>query len=343
MRKDTNIPLDKKIMIVAPAFLEWDLGTYLRKLCREKHLTCETFAYQQCKSVADAGEFLLDAARASRPDIILGLKLDKIRSSVIRKLKREGLFCALWYVDCVSDSIPNWIKPLLQEVDLFFTTAKGMVPLYQRATDVPVYWLYEGAYLPAFPLPAADFRPKELYRSEVAFVGSIYYRGSDGKFALTRQSFLKKIAARFDLKIWGPQGYRAAHKTWGGNYPAIEWPAFNEELVHVCRGADIVVGINTMNSVERYFSNRTYITLAAGGFHLTRYVPGLETMFENRKHLVWFHSDEECLGLIDYYLKRPDLRGKIAREGQRWTRRRYSMKRQLNKMLQIIGSHYAQT
>ena len=56
--------------------------------------------------------------------------------------------------------------------------------------------------------------------------------------------------------------------------------------------------VSTRASVERYFSNRTFLTLAAGGFHLTHYVPGLETMFENHRHLVWYRSDEECLELI---------------------------------------------
>jgi spore maturation protein CgeB len=100
------------------------------------------------------------------------------------------------------------------------------------------------------------------------------------------------------------------------------------------------LGTNTTNSVERYFSNRTFITLASGGFHLTHYVPGLETMFENRKHLVWYNTEEECFLLIDYYLRRPALRRKIAREGRDWVRRRYGMRRQVSRMLRLIETHY---
>jgi spore maturation protein CgeB len=64
-------------------------------------------------------------------------------------------------------------------------------------------------------------------------------------------------------------------------------------------------------------------------------------MFRNREHLVWYHSDEECLQLIDYYLERPLLRKRIAACGQRWVRRRYSMKRQVNRILRIIDEQHA--
>jgi spore maturation protein CgeB len=332
---------NKKILIVAPAFLEWDLGSYLRSILQEKKFNCDTFGYQQFTTRREAGWHLLSKVKHYKPDIILGLKLDQIEAHLVKELKKEGVFTALWYVDCISDEVPDWITPLFKEVDVFFTTAKGMVPKYKDIGDTPAYWLYEGAHLPVFPLlPRDRYKPQKLYRSEVAFVGSIYYWDGNGNICLRREDFLKKIN-KDRLKVWGPQGVRRAKEIWGKDYPAIEWPAYNEELVKVCRGADVVVGINTTNSVELYFSNRTFITLAAGGFHITEYVPGLETMFKNHGHLVWFHSDEECLDLIGYYLKRPRQRKKIAREGQRWVRKKYSMRRQVNKLLAIIAKHYA--
>src|SRR5262249_30519406 len=93
-------------------------------------------------------------------------------------------------------------------------------------------------------------------------------------------------------------------------------------------------------SVALYFSNRTFLTLACGGFHLTHYVPELERMFTNRRHLVWFHSDDECLDLIRYYLARPRARRAIARAGQRWTRRRYGMRRSWRRILAALAATY---
>jgi hypothetical protein len=330
----------KKILIAAPLFLEWDLGSYIRSILTSKGIEVEAFAYQPFDSDTEAERELLKKARESRPDIVLGLKLDRIGARVLKSIRKMGIYTALWYVDCVDGEVPDWIKPLHREADIFFTTAGGMLGKYRQVSDTPSYWLYEGAYLDAFPLSAAVGEPKRIYRSEVAFVGSIYYYDDRGEVVTKRERFLKRVSERFGLKIWGPQGVRNARERWGAGYPAVEWPAYNAELVRVCRGADIVLGTNTTNSVECYFSNRTFITLASGGFHLTHYVPGLETMFKNGKHLVWYNSEEECFRLIDYYLKRPALRRKIALEGREWARRRYGMRRQVRRMLRLIETHH---
>ena len=118
----------------------------------------------------------------------------------------------------------------------------------------------------------------------------------------------------------------------------MRWPAYNAELVNVCQASAIVLGINTVNTVELYFSNRTFLTLASGGFHLTHYVPALETMFENHRHLVWFQSDDECLELTAFYLKRPAARRRIAEAGRRHVRQRYGMHRQFTTMLRLVDA-----
>src|SRR3989304_5676482 len=252
-----NTLQNKKILIVAPRFLEWDLGGYIKSILFEKNLDCGTFAHQPVKTDIDAGRHLIKIAKQYKPDIILGLKLDKIKASVIKELKKECISCVLWYMDCVSGEVPDWIKPLFKEVDVFFSTAKGMLPEYKSIADTPAYWVYEGAHLPMFSLLPKNYYLQKIYRSEVAFVGSLYYWDDDRNISLRREDFLKKIHKKYQLNIWGPQGVRDAKERWGRNYQNIEWPAFNEELVKVCRGAKIILGINTVNSVELYFSNRT--------------------------------------------------------------------------------------
>lgn len=64
-----------------------------------------------------------------------------------------------------------------------------------------------------------------------------------------------------------------------------------------------------------YTSNRLYNILASGGFCLTLWFPGIEDIFENHKHLVWFRSYEEAVGLAKHYLARPEKRSKIRQAG----------------------------
>jgi spore maturation protein CgeB len=98
-----------------------------------------------------------------------------------------------------------------------------------------------------------------------------------------------------------------------------------------------MLGIDITDEVELYFSNRTWITLGCGGFLLTRYVPGLERIFVNRKHLVWYRSIEECLRLISEYLKKDEERKKISEEGYRFVHENHTYDHVAKRILEAIG------
>jgi len=230
--------------------------------------------------------------------------------------------------------VPKWIVPLLAHVDAFFTTAEGMVDAYQALCPAPVRWLCEGVHLPAFPSVETI---AARYRSDVAFLGNVFQPPvADETLALRRLRLLSRIGERFDLRVWGPQSPDFDRHGDPLPFRTVRWPAYNAECVKVCRASGVVLGINTVDDVRLYFSNRTFHTLASGGFHLTGYVPGLETMFDNGRHLVWFRSDDECLDLIGHYLDRPDERARIAAEGQRHVRERYSLAGQVRTLLAYL-------
>jgi hypothetical protein len=337
----------KRVLIVAPTFEDWDLGAYVTKILERKSAGVQQFAYypvtDKVTTRATLQKRLLETCKRERPHLLLGLKMDMIDAQTLRKIRKMGIIVALWYVDCFSRSIPGWLAALVQQCDIFFSTAQGLISQCRQLGATPAYWVMEGAYLPAFPKHEISEGERRLFGSQVAFVGSIYHRGANRDDFRVRESLLRKIGDKYDLKIWGIQRYPGAHARLGRKYKVIEWPAYNRDWVKVCRSADIMLGINLINSVEVYFSNRTFLTLAGGGFHLTHYVPGLETMFENHRHLVWFHSEGECLELVEYYLQRPQLRESIAREGQEWTRNRYSMTKQVGQILKHIQRHYGKS
>lgn len=332
--------MKRRFLIAAPTFNEWELGSYLAAMLRDDGYPFDVLSYWTYPSKRAASEALIEAVDRFSPDVVLALRLTKILPEAIRELRARGVRTFFWYVDCDDPEPPAWIRPLVREVDAFAVTARGMLPKYQALGGAPVHWLVEGVYLPAHPRrKPGSIRVPSLYQSDIAFVGNLYYPSRDKDLAIERQLLLKKIQSRHSLIVWGPQGDPLARQKWGANYPVIEWPAYHEELVKICNGAKIVLGVNRINTVDRYFSNRTFLTLASGGFHLTRYVPGLEEMFTNHKHLVWFRTHEECLELIAHYLPKTAARRKIARAGQDWTRARYGMKRQYRRLLEIVKEH----
>ncbi len=66
---------------------------------------------------------------------------------------------------------------------------------------------------------------------------------------------------------------------------------------------------------EGYTSNRMYNILSSEGFCLVSWFPGLEDLFENHKHLVWFATYGEAVEMAKFYLHRPKERDKIRRAG----------------------------
>lgn len=301
-------------------------------------MACRRFAYRDFASRAEANWALRAVVERDPPAVLLGLKLGAIEPATLAAIRAGGVFTALWYVDCFDGEIPDQIARLVPAVDVCLTTAGGMVPRYQALAPTPVHWVMEGAHLPAFApvdVPAAQ---RGVYASELAFVGNLLHPPvPDEGLAGRRFRLLARVAERFDLKIWGPQGDPRTRDLWGDRCPLIPWPAYHDELVKICATAGIVLGINTINTVPGYFSNRSFITLAAGGFHLTHYVPGLESFFENHRHLVWFTSDDECLELAAHYLARPEERAAIAAAGRALVHARYGMDRQVERILELIA------
>lgn len=188
-----------------------------------------------------------------------------------------------WYFD--------WIKgwstrerdylPRLREFDLIFSTDGFDNDIYN---GLPRYWLPHACdprvYKPSEPQNGAD----------CLFCGHVY--------TPYRKRLLKGLRETFNFawvggneECWGPQYSRAVNS------------------------AKIVVGDNCRNDIAGYWSDRTYLTLACGGFYLSPNVPGLERYFEDGKHLVMYRDEKDLHDKIRYFLANPIEREQIARQG----------------------------
>jgi spore maturation protein CgeB len=95
----------------------------------------------------------------------------------------------------------------------------------------------------------------------------------------------------------------------------IRAPIDNRGYARICATSRIVLGVNEINDDTFYFSNRTFLTLACGAFHLTHYVPRLEQVFKDGEHLVWYRDEDEALDKIAHWLRRDADRARIAAGG----------------------------
>ena len=102
-----------------------------------------------------------------------------------------------------------------------------------------------------------------------------------------------------------------------------------------------MLGLNQVNEDPLYFSNRTFLTLGCRGFHVTHYIPGLETVFENGEHLVWYSDTDECLDKIAKYLEAADERERIAEAGHQRVFGEHQYFHRVGRILEILATQTA--
>ena len=260
--------------------------------------------------------------KEKRPDVFLLMKGDGIFPETLEEIKKI-CHVSFRYMD---SPIKGWIVRLARASDSFFITVGGLLEKYKRLGVKNVFHLWEGCD-PEVHKYTPTNSPE--YQCDVAFVG-VNKAG--------RENLLKKVMKTgFNLKVWG--------RDWPKDFPVQKEWVEPEEFAKVCSSAKIVLGLNDNNTIPDYFSDRTFLTLACRGFHITSYTPRLERWFTNKKHLVWYHTKKrypwsnryaECINLIRYYLDKPKERGKIARTGQEWVYSHYTWRHSMEKMIKIL-------
>jgi hypothetical protein len=238
-------------------------------------------------------------------DISLGL-LERIRGRMP---------VAMYFDDCMRGSRRSFDTIVAQgrKADIMYLTNRGEVAEY-RKHGVNASFITGGCDPLAHRMVE---KPQPHFQSEVAFIGK--------PNTPERIECMQALAQRFDLKLWG-SGWEQHGLTSAGR------DVYAAEYRQICAGAKIMLGWNIDPTVELYFSNRTWYTLGCGGFLLTAYSPGIETLFQRGRHLDWFESMDECYDKIKYYLQHESERQKIARAGYQLAHENYSY----DKMVEII-------
>lgn len=109
---------------------------------------------------------------------------------------------------------------------------------------------------------------------------------------------------------------------------------FTKDQKYIYRKTPISLAVSPQYG--HYTSNRLYNILSSSGFCLTLWFPGIENLFVNKKHLVWFKDTKEMTKLIDYYLKNPKERSRIAEYGNKLYLARHTGEHRISKMIELL-------
>lgn len=258
---------------------------------------------------------------ALKPDLILIFTRD-IELPMLREL--AGRYRTAQFYDDCNIPLRDEVVEYGQAVGHFFITARGQVADYQARGVHPVSYVTGGCdEKDHFRVPAdPDFA------SEVAFIGTPGPHGSKGQH--DRVALMTKLRERFDLKIygrgWERYGFEVARES-----------VFPPQYRAICNSAKVMIGLDSQDDVDLYFSNRTWITMGCGGLLATRYIPKLEEILQDGQHLRWWRDPDHCCEVVAETLALSDEeQEKIRIAGYDYAHKEYSYTRMVERMLAAI-------
>lgn len=254
---------------------------------------------------------LHDMLKSWKPDFSLaeGVSISTVARKLFPLLRSYSLPFIYWAIDDPPDW-KNMSRPLGRAAKLVLTPARECLPLYQRE-KVPALYFHFAAN-PAFHRPV---EPSPAFACDLLLIANYYSTYPQRKIGL-KTILTPLLSAPYHLKVFGNEHWL----TNSDNYvlPRHIYQGYlpYEQLPCAYSSAKIVLGLHSVIHSPSMMSMRTFEALGCGAFFLTHWSVALENLFQNHVHLVWSRHPDETLELTRFYLKREDLRQKIARQGQ---------------------------
>jgi spore maturation protein CgeB len=283
------------------------------------------------KGRPDARAEILALVRDFRPDIAVHTK-DELPAADFEML-RQNVKVIQWYPDPV---IPGWLTDYVRACDIFFTMSEGLVNDF-RKLNAQSYWLSQAFEPSAFTVGTISDEDRREFSADLTFVGNL---GSKPQYAV-RRTFLERVLKEgMALKWWGPRipwklsnlalQYGRVGRAYGGRF------VWGEEHAKIARLSKIYLGFDSQPHIRKSMSERMYIAVGCGAFYLCRHVPGIEEVLLPDREIVTFHTGDEMIDKIRFYLSRDDLRKRIAEAGRTRVLKDHTYETRIRQMCGLI-------
>jgi len=236
-----------------------------------------------------------------KPDVFFLWKHEFITPKTLERIKQVSpkTKILMWYGDLRGNQVVPLIQARVPFLDglLITNNATDQIRMYQNAGIPFVHTFYH------------SFSTDEFQLWDRQITHDVFFGGSNfgvTKFPLSRlrRQLITKINNNFNLVVHGG----------GWKFPTQKW-ILRQQYAKELRKAHINIGINHYQ-VTRYYNRRLFECVGSGRLHITHYIPGMERHFTHRKHLLWFHTPEQALKQIRYYLNNAEEREAIAKQGR---------------------------
>ena len=104
----------------------------------------------------------------------------------------------------------------------------------------------------------------------------------------------------------------------------------------MCSSSAITLGINPARAAGgvSYTSDRTWMVMLAGGFHLAERTPGVAAMLRDGEHCAFYDDVQSCIESCATYLSSSARREEIRENGERFVRAHHTYDQRVSNILE---------
>lgn len=265
------------------------------------------------------------------------LKLDVKHLAPHGSIREFGNFDYSWWVDWGEDGLPweEWEIPKncgktiyvgsdthlgkeyrfnkAEKFDYVFFNQMDAVEEYNKTHKNKAIWLPHAADPQAYP------KIEIIKKYDVCFVGHVQNTVNHNGF--TRTDALDRLFKEF------PNFY------YGSRHPGFPDKNLFEDAAKKFSLSRVVFNISIKDDINM----RVFEALSTGSFLLTNWIPTLEYLFDDGKHLITYDTLDEMVELVHYYLEHEEEREKIAQAGYEQLINNHTYKHRVEKILSVIG------
>lgn len=199
-------------------------------------------------------------------------------------------------------------------VDAALVNQTGNIPKFENIWKIKCYhWPYACFYQKQIADPVSKFK------HDLVFTGK---HGGGGVHA-DRTKFINDLQKIMKVKI----------------YPDTEYPDTKLLTADISASAKAVLGVCVMNqNIYLYTDVRPVQFCGSGGFLMQYKNAGMEKMFENEKHLVWFEHNNpgKFVELYNRWMKCPSEVTKVRKQGFEFCQKHHSCQRRIEDIINIV-------
>jgi spore maturation protein CgeB len=210
---------------------------------------------------------------------------------------------ALWEMNChIWNSYQSGCLPLY---DAVFSLDSHMLPVYKTAYVKKVFFLPPIGTYEMTEVPEITDEDREVYSSDLAFVGQVYPE---------RAAVFEELT-EYDFNIYGPVCDYEPRRCEPSN--ALKIKIKSNRIGHAERKkvynlSKIVLNIEALDLHINSTSIRPFEVALCRGFPLVEYKKDLEGLFDVGREIVCFHDTEDLKEKIDYYLEHNNERMEVS-------------------------------